>query len=103
MGESAQGLANYVKEHVPPPHSCAIAFDTRHRSVEFSKLCASVMVAAGFKVFYLDEIRSTPELSFAVRFKRCSCGIIGDRQPQPSDGQRDQSVLVDGGTDPSSP
>jgi len=76
IGESAQGLANYVKEHAEGELACAIAFDTRHRSVEFSKLCASVMVAAGFKVYYLDEIRSTPELSFAVRFKNCSCGIM---------------------------
>ena len=76
IGESAQGLANYVKEHATEPLACAIAFDTRHRSVEFSKLCATIMVAAGFKVYYLDEIRSTPELSFAVRLKNCSCGIM---------------------------
>lgn len=76
IGESAQGLADYVKEHATGPLSCAIAFDTRHRSIEFSKLCAGVIVAAGFKVYYLDEIRSTPELSFAVRFKQCSCGIM---------------------------
>ena len=76
IGESAQGLANYVKQHADGPLSCAIAFDTRHRSVEFSKLCAGVMVAAGFEVYYLEEIRSTPELSFAVRFKGCSCGIM---------------------------
>ena len=76
IGESAQGLANYVKDNTNGPLSCAIAFDTRHKSVEFSKLCASIMVAAGFKVYYLDEIRSTPELSFAVRMKGCSCGIM---------------------------
>ena len=76
IGESAQGLANYVKENVDGPHSCAIAFDTRHRSTEFARLCAGVMVAAGFKVWLLDEIRSTPELSFLVRYKGCSCGIM---------------------------
>lgn len=76
IGESAQGLANYVKQHAEQPLSCAIAFDTRHRSNAFARLCAGVMVAAGFKVYFLDEIRSTPELSFAVRFKRCSCGIM---------------------------
>ena len=76
IGESAQGLANYVKEHASGPLSCAIAFDTRHRSTEFARLCAGVMVAAGFKVYLLDEIRSTPELSFLVRYKNCSCGIM---------------------------
>ena len=76
IGESAQGLANYVKQHAEGPLSCAIAFDTRHRSTEFARLCSSIMVAAGFKVYLLDEIRSTPELSFAVRHKDCSCGIM---------------------------
>lgn len=76
IGESAQGLANYVKEHADGPLSCGIAFDTRHRSTEFARLCAGVMAAAGFKVWFLDEIRSTPELSFLVRYKNCSCGIM---------------------------
>ena len=76
IGESAQGLANYVKQHATGELSCAIAFDTRHRSTEFAKLCAGIMVAAGFKVYFLDEIRSTPALSFLVRYKNCSCGIM---------------------------
>lgn len=76
IGESAQGLANYVKSNQEEPYSCAIAFDTRHRSVEFANLCAGIMVAAGFKVYLLEEIRSTPQLSFLVRYKNCSCGIM---------------------------
>ncbi len=77
IGESAQGLADYAKEKNPDSNlSCAIAYDTRHRSVHFSRLCAEVMVAAGFKVYYLQGHRSTPELSFTVRQKHCSCGIM---------------------------
>ena len=77
IGESAQGLADYVRATCGAgPHSCAIAYDTRHRSPEFARLCAEIMVAAGFTVYYLDGHRSTPELSFAVRFKKCSCGIM---------------------------
>lgn len=78
IGESAQGLADYVKECSDDGTnlSCAIAYDTRHRSTHFARLCAEVMIAAGFKVFFLDGHRSTPELSFAVRQKRCCCGIM---------------------------
>ncbi len=76
IGESAQGLADYVKEHQQGPFSCAIAYDTRHRSPEFARLCAEIMVAAGYRVYFLDDIRSTPELSFLVRYKDCSCGIM---------------------------
>jgi phosphomannomutase len=77
IGESAQGLADYVKRHSSgAPLSCAIAYDTRHRSRHFAELCSEVMVANGFKVYFLDGYRSTPELSFTVRHKQCSCGIM---------------------------
>ena len=76
IGESAQGLADYVKRVQSGPLSCAIAYDTRHRSRQFAELCAEVLVAAGFQIYFLDGYRSTPELSVAVRVKRCSCGIM---------------------------
>lgn len=77
IGESAQGLADYVREQVTGrPLACAIAYDTRHRSRQFAELCSEVMAAAGFKVYFLDGYRSTPELSFAVRLKGCACGIM---------------------------
>jgi phosphoglucomutase/phosphomannomutase len=77
IGESAQGLADYVKEQVKnKPLSCAIAYDTRHRSRDFAELCSEIMAAAGYQVYFLDGYRSTPELSFAVRYKKCDCGIM---------------------------
>lgn len=77
IGESARGLAEYVAENTDTVElSCAIAFDTRHKSRDFAQLCAEIMVAAGFQVYFLDEYRSTPELSFLVRKKHCSCGIM---------------------------
>jgi len=78
IGESAQGLATYVRS-IAPPHaglSCAIAYDTRHGSRHFAELCAGIMVAAGFRVYLLDDYRSTPELSFLVRKRQCACGIM---------------------------
>ncbi len=101
IGETAQGLADYVKEqaestpHAPReerrPHAereeygrrpagrplcCAVAYDTRHRSRHFAELCSEIMVAAGFTVYFLDGYRSTPELSFTVRQKGCDCGLM---------------------------
>ncbi len=76
IGESAQGLADYMKETHAGELSCAIAYDTRHRSRHFAELCASIMVGNGLKVFFLDDYRSTPELSYLVRFKACTCGIM---------------------------
>ena len=78
IGESAQGLAEYVVENREGsgPLACGIAYDTRHNSREFAELCAEIMVAHGFRVYFLDEYRSTPELSFLVRDKHCDCGIM---------------------------
>ncbi len=77
IGESAQGLVDYVRSVKPAgPWSCAIAYDTRHRSREFAELCAGILVAGGFQVYFLDDYRSTPELSFLVRWKNCDCGIM---------------------------
>ena len=77
IGESAQGLADYVlSQPMSGRLSCAIAYDTRHRSRHFAELCASIMVANGFEVVFLDGYRATPQLSFAVRNFGCSCGIM---------------------------
>ncbi len=77
IGESAKGLSNYVKHCKPQgPWSCGIAYDTRHRSREFAELCAGIMVADGFRIYFIDDYRSTPELSFLIRYKRCDCGIM---------------------------
>ena len=78
IGESAQGLADYVRSTLSPGQTptCAIAHDTRHRSEHFAKLCTEVLLAAGFKVFFLRGVRSTPELSFAVRYTSSICGIM---------------------------
>ena len=78
IGESAQGLADYVRSVLPAGETpaCAIAYDTRHRSEHFARLCTEVLLAAGFEVFFLRGFRSTPELSFAVRHTRSTCGIM---------------------------
>jgi len=55
IGESAQGLASYVKQTCgdAQPLSCAIAYDTRHRSRHFAEWCAGILVPNGFKVYFV--------------------------------------------------
>ena len=83
IGESAQGLAEYIlelREQGELPNTreprCAIAYDTRHRSRHFAELCTGILTAAGFEVYFLDGVRSTPELSVAVRHTESDCGIM---------------------------
>ena len=77
IGESAQGLADYV-QGARPRQAAGLRHRLRHAapSRHFAELCAEIMAAAGFKVYFLDGFRSTPEVSFAVRYKHCSCGIM---------------------------
>ena len=78
IAESARGLADYVtsRKGEGTHRSCVIAYDTRHHSAEFARLCARVLAAAGFKVFLFKEPRSTPLLSFSVRHLHCDAGIM---------------------------
>lgn len=78
IGESAQGLADYVTSILPASETptCTIAYDTRHRSEHFAKLCSEVLLAAGFRIYFLRGFRSTPELSYAVRHTASHCGIM---------------------------
>ena len=96
IGESAQGLADYVKELNPDatPLRCAIAYDTRHRSRQFAELCAEIMVAAGFQVYFLDGYRSTPELSFTGAAQELRLRHHGHGQPQSAQRQRGEGLLV---------
>ena len=68
IAESAYGLAAYFQESADRTDGrAAISHDSRNRSREFAELTASVMAGLGLKVFLFEAIRSTPELSFAVR------------------------------------
>ena len=78
IAESARGLADYVtaSKGSNAPRSCVIARDSRNNSEVFAERCASVLAAAGFTVYLFREARSTPLLSFAVRYLRCDAGIM---------------------------
>ena len=77
LGQATQGLANYLHESFPNQEiKVAIAYDVRHNSKEFGKMCADVLTANGIKVLLFKEHRPTPELSFTVRNKKCNAGIV---------------------------
>lgn len=75
--QATQGLANLIKLEgkAAMDRGVAIAHDCRHMSEEFSREAASVLAASGIRSFVFDELRPTPELSFAVRELHCIAGI----------------------------
>ena len=77
LGQATQGLANYLHRQFQNQEiKVAIAYDVRHNSKEFGKMCADVLTANGIKVLLFKEHRPTPELSFTVRDKKCNAGIV---------------------------
>lgn len=72
---ATQGLADYVNETYENP-CMAIAHDSRINSDVFTKAAASVLAANGIKVYLYKELMPTPMLSFAVRYLKCSAGIV---------------------------
>jgi phosphoglucomutase len=77
LGKATQGLSNYLQESFPNKQlKVAIAFDCRHNSKEFSKLVADVLSANNIQVYLFEDLRPTPELSFAVNHLNCDAGIV---------------------------
>jgi len=77
LGRATQGLSNYIKQRFPNKDlSVAINYDCRHNSDTFSQLVADVLSANGIKVYLFEDMRPTPELSYAVRYYNCDAGIV---------------------------
>ena len=77
LGKNTQGLANYLKKESPNKQlKVAIAFDCRHNSDTLAKLVADVFSANNINVYLFSELRPTPELSFALKYLNCDCGIV---------------------------
>ncbi|MHC2995217.1 MAG: phospho-sugar mutase [Candidatus Atribacteria bacterium] len=78
VSRATQGLASYLFQKGPSfvNRGVVIAYDSRHKSPEFAKTAALVLAANNIKTFLFEDLRSTPELSFAVRYLQASAGIV---------------------------
>ncbi len=78
VGMATQGLANYLKLMFPAvnPIKMAISHDSRNNSKFFARIVAEVLSANGFVVYLSDDLRPTPELSFAIRHLGCQSGVM---------------------------
>ncbi|MEN8703658.1 MAG: phospho-sugar mutase [Polaribacter sp.] len=77
LGRATQGLSNYLIDNISKEEiKVVIAYDCRHNSKKFAKIVADVLSANNIKVFLFEDLRPTPELSFAVRYLNCDAGIV---------------------------
>ena len=72
---ATQGLAQLIMEEGRTADGVAIAYDSRNNSELFAKTAARVLAAANIPAYLFDELRPTPELSFALRELHCVAGI----------------------------
>ncbi|CAI8230098.1 MAG: Phosphoglucomutase [Flavobacteriaceae bacterium] len=77
LGRCSQGLATYLLQEFPSlTPKVVIAFDSRHNSQSLAQEVANVLTANGVAVYLFTDLRTTPELSFAVRHLRAQAGIV---------------------------
>jgi phosphoglucomutase len=98
LGKATQGLSNYLRSNFPGKQcKVVIAYDCRHNSDTLSKIVADVLTANGIKVYLFEALRTTPELSFAVRHLECDAGIVLTASHNPPEYNGYKVYWKDGG------
>ena len=98
LGKSTQGLSDYLHQAFPNEKPKAvIAFDCRHNSQTLAKVVADVFSANGIEVYLFEDLRTTPELSFAVNHLNCHCGIVLTASHNPPEYNGYKVYWQDGG------
>ena len=78
VGAATQGLSNYLKKEFAALEQIkvVIGYDSRNNSRLFADISADIFSANGIKVYQFEDLRPTPEMSFAIRELGCQSGII---------------------------
>ena len=78
VGAATQGLSNYLNKCFAGKNdiSVVVGHDCRNNSRLFAEISANIFSANGIKVYLFDDMRPTPEMSFAIRHLGCQSGII---------------------------
>ena len=78
VGAATQGLSNYLNKNFKDLSqiSVVVGYDCRNNSQLFAEISANIFSANGIKVYLFEDMRPTPEMSFAIRHLGCQSGII---------------------------
>lgn len=97
VGMATQGLANYILKHVEGDDlRVCISYDSRNNSKLFARIAADVFSANGLHVFIFDNIRPTPELSYAIRKKGAIAGVMVTASHNPKEYNGYKAYWSDG-------
>ena len=99
VGGATQGLANYLKKNFSDVDQIAvvIGYDCRNNSPEFANIVADIFSANGIKAYIFDELRPTPEISYAIRKLGCQSGVIITASHNPKEYNGYKAYWDDGG------
>ena len=97
VGMATQGLANYIKAHVQGETSVCISHDSRNNSRLFAEISAQVLANNGIKVYLFESLRPTPELSYSIRLKKATAGIMVTASHNPKEYNGYKVFWSDGG------
>ncbi len=98
IGKATQGLSNYLLKAFPGTQvKVAIAHDSRNNSRFFAEVTAAVFSANGIKVYFFEDLRPTPELSFAIRELGCQSGVVITASHNPKEYNGYKAYWNDGG------
>ena len=97
VGMATQGLANYIKAHVEGAASVCISHDSRNNSRLFAEISAQVLANNGIKVYLFESLRPTPELSYSIRLKQATAGIMVTASHNPKEYNGYKVFWSDGG------
>lgn len=98
VGMATQGLANYLKKSFPNEEvKVAIAHDSRNNSRFFAETTAAVFSANGIHVYLFEDLRPTPELSYAIRKLGCKSGVVLTASHNPKEYNGYKAYWDDGG------
>ena len=98
LGKNTQGLSNYLLDTFTDKQpKVAIAYDCRHNSKLFAQSVADVFSANNIIVYLFEDLRATPELSYAVRALDCDAGIVLTASHNPPEYNGYKVYFNDGG------
>ncbi|MEQ1799937.1 MAG: phospho-sugar mutase, partial [Lacibacter sp.] len=98
VGMATQGYANYLNNSFGKGNvKCVVGHDCRNNSRLFAEIVANVMGANGIKVYLFEELRPTPELSFAIRHLGCQGGVVCTASHNPKEYNGYKAYWNDGG------
>lgn len=102
VARTTKALADYIKEMCGDTStgSVVIGYDSRNFSEIFAKIAASVLSGCGIKTYLFDELRPTPEVSFAIRYKKATAGIVITASHNPAKYNGYKVYWSDGGQIP---